>query len=118
MDSAARRLVASAWLRTLGGGLALYLLVTIATVATGNLHLVPSLIMIGALLTVFGLHSLWDGTSFLAVRGAVALASLALLSGQLRAARRWTQRDRSRYPTPRTVSMLSVPKGRSSFSRR
>jgi hypothetical protein len=49
-DSAARRLVGSAWLRTLGCGLALYLLVTIATVATGNLHLVPSLIMIGALL--------------------------------------------------------------------
>ena len=47
MDSAARRLVASAWLRTLACGLALYLLVTIATVATGNLHLVPSLIMIG-----------------------------------------------------------------------
>jgi RsiW-degrading membrane proteinase PrsW (M82 family) len=27
-------------------------------------------------------------------------------------------RSQSRYPTPRTVSMLSVPKGRSSFSRR
>jgi protease PrsW len=282
-DSAARPLVGSAWLRTLGSGLALYLLVTVATVATGNVHLVPSLIMIGALLipvtfvvyvferlsigadvvpalascfvvgglvgvaaaavleyetrlslgalpmlavglieesvklvlplvlfvrrrflnpsagllfgvaagmgfasfetmgyglveliqsrgeigatevllavrgvlspanhaawtglvcavlwrsrasgpdgrshlwipaaflTAVGLHSLWDGTSFLAVRGAMALTSLALLLGQLRAARRWAQRDRSRYPTPRTVSMLSVPKGRSSFSRR
>jgi RsiW-degrading membrane proteinase PrsW (M82 family) len=71
-----------------------------------------------AFLTVVGLHSLWDGTSVLAVRGAVALASLALLSGQLRAARRWGQRERSRYPTPRTVWMLSLPNGRSSFSRR
>lgn len=39
-----------AWLRTLGIGLALYLVVTIATVATHNLHLAPSVLLFGALL--------------------------------------------------------------------
>jgi protease PrsW len=39
-----------AWVRTLATGLALYTLVTIATVATHNLHLVPSVIVFGALL--------------------------------------------------------------------
>jgi RsiW-degrading membrane proteinase PrsW (M82 family) len=42
--------VRSAWLRTLGVGLALYAVVTIATVVTGNLHLVPSVILLGSLL--------------------------------------------------------------------
>jgi protease PrsW len=48
--SPARRLARSAWLRTLAAGLALYLVVTVATVATNNLHLVPSLLMLGGLL--------------------------------------------------------------------
>jgi RsiW-degrading membrane proteinase PrsW (M82 family) len=67
-----------------------------------------------AFITAVVLHSLWDATGSPAVRGMVALLSIALLASQLRAA----QRDRSRYPTPRTVSKLSAPKGRSSFSRR
>jgi RsiW-degrading membrane proteinase PrsW (M82 family) len=40
----------SSWLRTLGAGLALYAIVTVATVATDNVHLVPSVLMLGALL--------------------------------------------------------------------
>jgi RsiW-degrading membrane proteinase PrsW (M82 family) len=67
-----------------------------------------------AFMTAVVLHSLWDATSSAALREAVALVSIALLASQIRAA----QRDRSRYPTPRTVSKLSAPKGRSSFSRR
>jgi RsiW-degrading membrane proteinase PrsW (M82 family) len=40
----------SAWLRTLGAGLALYAIVTVATVASDNVHLVPSVLVLGALL--------------------------------------------------------------------
>jgi protease PrsW len=40
----------SVWLRTLGVGLALYAVVTIATVLTRNLHLVPSVLLLGSLL--------------------------------------------------------------------
>jgi RsiW-degrading membrane proteinase PrsW (M82 family) len=69
-----------------------------------------------AFLTAVGLHSLWDATDSGVLRAAVAVVSLVLLARQLRQAS--DQRDRRRYPTPRTVSMLSVPKGRSSFSRR
>ena len=42
--------VNSAWVRTLSGGLALYLAVTLAAVQTDNVHLVPSVIVLGALL--------------------------------------------------------------------
>ena len=38
------------WLRTLAVGLGLYLFVTVATVATDNLRLVPSVLLLGALL--------------------------------------------------------------------
>ena len=43
-------LLRSSWLRTLGYGLALYAVLTVATAATDNVHLVPSLLMLGALL--------------------------------------------------------------------
>jgi RsiW-degrading membrane proteinase PrsW (M82 family) len=74
------------------------------------------LLVAAAFVTAVVLHALWDATDSVALRGAVAVVSLALLARQLRQAS--DQPDRSRYPTPRTVSMLSVPKGRSSFSRR
>jgi RsiW-degrading membrane proteinase PrsW (M82 family) len=40
-----------------------------------------------AFLTAVGLHALWDGTESVAVRGVVALVSMALLLRQLRAVR-------------------------------
>ena len=43
-------LLRRSWLRTLAYGLGLYAVVTVATVATENLHLVPSVLMLGALL--------------------------------------------------------------------
>ena len=42
--------VSSAWVRTLAGGLALYAAVTLAAIETDNIHLVPSVIVLGALL--------------------------------------------------------------------
>jgi RsiW-degrading membrane proteinase PrsW (M82 family) len=43
-------LLRRSWLRTLASGLGLYAVVTVATAATENLHLVPSVLMLGALL--------------------------------------------------------------------
>jgi protease PrsW len=43
-------LLRRSWVRTFACGLGLYAIVTAATAATGNVHLVPSLLMLGALL--------------------------------------------------------------------
>ncbi len=44
------RLLRSAWLQTLIGGAAIYALVTVAAVTTENIHLLPVVLMLGALL--------------------------------------------------------------------
>lgn len=46
--SVAVALSRSAWVRTLAGGLALYGLVTVATIATRDVNLVPSVLLLGA----------------------------------------------------------------------
>jgi RsiW-degrading membrane proteinase PrsW (M82 family) len=57
----------------------------------------PHLWVPAAFLTAVSLHALWDATDSVAVRGAVALVSIALLSRQLRAARprQWEPAARS-----------------------
>src|SRR4051794_4852126 len=77
------------WLRTLAGGVALYALLTLATASTGNLHLVPSVLVLGAVLVpvtfvtfVFervDVESLPAVAACFAVGGAVGVAAAAVL---------------------------------------
>jgi len=89
--TAVRTLVGRCWLRTLAGGLALYALLTLATVRTGNLHLVPSVLVLGAVLVPVTFvtfvyervhvtrESLPAVAACFAVGGAVGVASAAVL---------------------------------------
>jgi RsiW-degrading membrane proteinase PrsW (M82 family) len=89
--TAVRTLAGRGWLRTLAGGLALYALLTVATARTANVHLVPSVLVLGAVLVpvtfvtfVFERvdvtrESLPAVAASFAVGGGVGVASAALL---------------------------------------
>src|SRR3954469_8991520 len=78
------------WLRTLADGLALYALLTLATVRTGNLHLVPSVLLGAVLVPVTFVTFVFERVDVtrdslpavaacFAVGGAVGVASAAVL---------------------------------------